>query len=154
MELKIGNEYFISNRFKRCFFEETIYEKEAKKVRCLRIWAFSYYKLNISNENEIKKLKKFSEENYSEKFHPLHEFDIIELEKSEEGQDEWQTLNGEIYIEDMFYDHLDMKEEDEDYEHRDLDFDEYVQDVLGFKEVDFNSFFESTPIDINEHISI
>ena len=82
--------------------------------------------------------------------YPLHEFDLIDLEMSEDGQDEWQTLKGKINIDDIFYDHLEIKEEDEDYEHFDLEFDEYVQDVLGFEKAHTNSFFESTPVEISK----
>ena len=131
---------------------EQSHEGEEQKVRLLRNWNSSCFKLKISDDNDITKLEKFSQDSFSDKIYPLHEFDIIDLETSEDGQDEWQTLDGKIDIEDEFYNHLDLIEEDENYEHSDLEFDEYVQDILGFEETHSNSFFESTPIDIDEDI--
>ena len=149
MDIQIGKSYNLTNRNKKSYVEEMFYEKEDVKIRRTVVWRSGTWEITPKNEEEVEKIKEYIDEDFDGKISPYEDFEEAEFVSSSDGVfEEWETIEGELDVDELMEQHEENVEEDEDYDY--FDFEEYIEQEIECHLTDTECYFEGTPLKIEE----
>jgi hypothetical protein len=149
MTIEIGKSYPVTNAFKKSYKEEMTYQKDDSVIKRNIYWRSGTWYITPKNDDEVKKLEDFMDENFDGLINPYEEFLDAEFESSWDGvYEDWETVEGPIDVDDLIEQHEENMEEDEDYEH--FDFEQFLEEGMEYELLDTESFFEGTPLKIED----
>lgn len=137
--MEVGEQVTVSAKNKKEYFSDSIFEKAEIKIKRTQGWNNGEWLVTITDDDELEALENQQKENVSITLN-FWDFEDVEVLTEEDGWfEEWQLVAGHFELEKHLKDFDKRSENDPDFEHS--DFLEYIENELGFENIDGDSYF-------------
>ena len=137
--MEVSEQVTVSAKNKKEYFSDSIFEKAEIKIKRTQGWNNGEWLVTITDDDELEALENQQKEDVSTTLN-FWDFEDVEILTEEDGWfEEWQLVAGHFELEKHLKDFEERSENDPDFEHS--DFLEYIENELGFENIDGDSYF-------------
>ena len=137
--MEVGEQVTVTAKNKKEYFSDSIFEKAEIKIKRIQGWNGGEWLVTITNDDELEALENQKKQGVSTTL-SFWDFEDVELQAEEDGWfEEWELVEGHFDLEKHLRVFDEKSENDPNFEHG--DFLEYVENELGFENVDGDSYF-------------